>query len=152
MIPHGLPPWATTPHVTRDPSPAAAVGGLSVVPWIVRATVETRRRIGLDEERGGMMRISWLFLTVAFGSLAISGCSETAGDTAYNDNRRAAERLCLSAVSKRTGNGDVAVVRTYSRDKSTAVWVGVGPQRSQWQCSVENNGPSSYYIQTIHKV
>lgn len=97
------------------------------------------------------MRVSGLLLTVVCGCVAISGCTQTA-DTAYSDDKAASTRLCLSAVSKRTGNGNVAVVRTNSRNQSTTVYVGVGPERNQYRCRVEKNGPANYYIGSISRV
>lgn len=97
------------------------------------------------------MRVLGAALTFAVGSLVLTGCTET-GSEVYSENRQASERLCRSAVAKRTGNQSVSIVRSYSRDRRTDVWVGVGSERSQWFCSVSNNGPGSYFIRTIYKV
>lgn len=97
------------------------------------------------------MRVFGMLVAVACSGVAVSGCTQTA-DTAYSDNRSDASRICLAAVSKRTGNGNVSVVRAYSRYQSTDVYVGVGPQRTQWRCVVTKNGPDSHYIDSIRKV
>lgn len=97
------------------------------------------------------MKVPSMVFAAALGSLVLSGCSET-GSQASSENRQAAERLCRSAVAKRTGNSNVSVVRTYSRERRMDVWVGVGSDRAQWFCSVDNNGPGSYFIRTIHRV
>ncbi|MEM9108002.1 MAG: hypothetical protein AAGC96_20355 [Pseudomonadota bacterium] len=97
------------------------------------------------------MRVLGAVFAFGVGSLVLSGCTET-GSEVYSENKQVSERLCRSAVAKRTGNSSVSIVRTYSRDRTTDVWVGVGSERTQWFCSVNNNGPGSYFIRTIYKV
>ena len=98
------------------------------------------------------MKAGWVVLAVALGSMAISGCSETAGGQAYAEQKRVSENLCLDAVGKRTGNSNVAVVNSQHLERYTVLWIGVGAERSQWQCVVDKNGPGSYVIRNIRKV
>ncbi len=93
------------------------------------------------------MRVLGSFLVIVGGSLAVSGCTETAGSVAA-DNTRAAEEVCLAAVSKRTNNSDVTVVRSHFDEAVTSVTVGVGAERTPWRCVAVNNG-SQQIIQSI---
>ena len=98
------------------------------------------------------MRGGWTIVAAGIASLVMSGCTETMGTQANSQNRSAASNLCVSAVSRRTGNSNVSVVRTESRQRRISVWVSVGSTRSQWKCSVDHNGPGSFFIRSIHRV
>lgn len=98
------------------------------------------------------MRASWVVLAVALGSIAVTGCSETAGGQAYAEQKRVSEQLCLDAISRRTGNSNVAVVNSQHLERYTVLWIGVGPERKQWQCTVDKNGPDSYQVRNIREV
>jgi hypothetical protein len=103
-------------------------------------------------ERDGTMRVIWVVLSVAFGSPAISGCTETAGGQAFAEQRQVSERLCLDEVARRTGNSNVAVVNHQHVQQYMVLWIGVGPKRTQYQCTVDKDGPDSYEIRNVRKV
>ena len=100
------------------------------------------------------MRVFWVVLAVAVGSLAISGCTETASSeaySAYSQRKDVSVNLCRSAVTNRTGSSNVSVYQTQSFENNFGVWL-YGPDRSVYLCTVEKNGPSSYYIRTVRKL
>jgi hypothetical protein len=46
------------------------------------------------------------------------------------------EQACLQAVSIKTNNGDVTVLRSETSEASNLVVVGVGPNKAPWRCLV----------------
>jgi hypothetical protein len=46
------------------------------------------------------------------------------------------EQACLQAVSIKTNNGDVTLLRTETSEANNLVIVGVGPNRAPWRCLV----------------
>ena len=46
------------------------------------------------------------------------------------------EQACLQAVSIKTNNGDVTVLRTETSEANNLVVVGVGPNKAPWRCLV----------------
>ena len=46
------------------------------------------------------------------------------------------EQSCLQAVSIKTNNGDVTVLRTETSEANNVVVVGVGPNKAPWRCLV----------------
>lgn len=98
------------------------------------------------------MKTYLLVSAVALGSLALSGCSETTGSDAYSERRDTSNRICTSAVAKRTGSSNLSIYRSLSYDNFRSVWIDVDGGRDQYNCVVEKNGPDSYYINTVRKL
>ena len=46
------------------------------------------------------------------------------------------EQACLQAVSIKTNNGDVTVLRMETSEANNLVVVGVGPNKAPWRCLV----------------
>ena len=46
------------------------------------------------------------------------------------------EQACLQAVSMKTNNGDVTLLRTETSEANNLVVVGVGPNKAPWRCLV----------------
>ena len=46
------------------------------------------------------------------------------------------EQACLQAVSMKTNNGDVTLLRTETSEANNLVVVGVGPDKAPWRCLV----------------
>lgn len=54
-----------------------------------------------------------------------------------------AEQVCLQRVSQETNNGDVMLLGSSFSQAGTEVIVGVGPQRTRWQCIAYADGTTS---------
>jgi hypothetical protein len=52
----------------------------------------------------------------------------------------AAEAACLRAVSRQTGQSDVAALYSEFSEANSMVMVGVGDLRAPWRCLVSNDG------------
>ena len=98
------------------------------------------------------MRVIWLVLTFALGSLVVTGCSETSGSHAFSARRDASNNICVNAVAKRTGSSNVSIYRTLSYENFRSVWLSVDGGREQFNCVVEKNGPDSFFINTVRRL
>jgi len=94
-------------------------------------------------------------VTLVFSAaFALSGCSETTGNSNANGSGQqppasmssseplrtgspADESACLSAVAAQTGNS-VAVLSSEFSQANTLVMVGVGSQQAPWRCLISN--------------
>ncbi len=63
--------------------------------------------------------------------------------TGGSDVSQTAINACLAAVSKETGESDVAVLGSEFSEANSEVTVGVGQQRAPWRCLVSNDGKVS---------
>jgi hypothetical protein len=94
--------------------------------------------------------ITHLFTTAAVATalLALTGCTETTGDTratapASSKMPTAAEQACLRDVTRETNNPDVVLLSSSYSEAGTEVIVGVGPQRARWRCIAYRDGTTA---------
>ena len=77
-------------------------------------------------------------IVTAFGAaLILSACfdhMDGAGDMVSADRPNTAEQACLRDVTRETGNADVTLLGSEFSEAGTLVRVGVGPNRTPWQC------------------
>lgn len=75
--------------------------------------------------------------------MIVTGAPQKAGTNADNKASTAKggmpskdEQACLQAVSIKTNNGDVTLLRTETSEANNLVVVGVGPNKAPWRCLV----------------
>ena len=66
--------------------------------------------------------------------------SPSQGETHGPGKTSRTEQACLDAVSQKTGEPNVTVLRSDYSEANSLVMVGVGPQRALWRCLVSNDG------------
>jgi hypothetical protein len=87
-------------------------------------------------------------VSAAAALLALSGCTETTGDTRSSSapapgTPSLAEQACLRDVTRQTNNPDVVLLSSSYSEAGTEVIVGVGPQRARWRCIGYRDGTTA---------
>jgi hypothetical protein len=92
------------------------------------------------------MKRSITLIAATAAALALAGCVE---ETTSQSGTRVAstpslqEQACLAAVSRETGNGDVALLGSEFSEAGTLVRVGVGADRAPWKCIAYSDGSTA---------
>lgn len=112
------------------------------------ATVKELSSTAWDAKQGGVtisIALDGGVLSVVYTAKGGANgiCEITSDSSAGSGGKSAAtpskdEQVCLQAVSQKTNNGDVVLIRTETSEANNAVIVGVGPQKAPWQCLVKN--------------
>lgn len=82
------------------------------------------------------------FVVGAVALATLAGCVEETGGTTA-DMGSQAEKACLNAVTRETGNSHASVARSSYSEAGTEVIVVVGKQQAAWRCIAYRDGSTT---------